>query len=40
MKPLFLTEDNPVWVLKEESDLNSIFMLGDCVGERLTLEVA
>ena len=34
-----LPADNPVRTLEEESRLNSILMLGDCVGERLTLEV-
>ena len=33
MKPLFPTVDNPVWALKEESRLSSIFMLDDYVGE-------
>ena len=38
MKPIFPTVDNST--LKGESHLNSILMLSDCVGERLTLEVA
>ena len=37
VKHLFHIIDNPVWALKEESHLNSISMLSDCVGERLTL---
>ena len=40
MKPLFPTLDNPVLAMKEKSRLNSVLMLGDCVSERLTLEVA
>ena len=34
------TVDNSVGVKKEESSLNSILMLSECVVERLTIEVA
>ena len=34
------TADYPVRILEEESCLSSILMLGDCVDEKLTLEVA
>ena len=39
VKLLSSTADNPVPVQEEESPLNSILMLVDCVGERWTLEV-
>ena len=39
MEPLSPTIDNPVWFMEKESQLNSVFMLGDCVHERLALEV-
>ena len=39
VKLLSSTADNPVQVQEEESPLNSILMLVDCVGERWTLEV-
>ena len=39
MKALSLTADKPFCALEEELRLNSILMLGDCVGERLTLDV-
>ena len=39
MKSLYPIVDKPVGTLGEESRLNSILMLGECVGERLTLEV-
>ena len=38
--PISPTANNPLRVLEEESRLNSILMLRNCVGERLTLEVA
>ena len=40
LAPISPTANNPVRVLEEESRLNSILMLRNCVGERLTLEVA
>ena len=39
MKPLSPTADNPVRALEEESKFNSILVLGDHAGERLTLKV-
>ena len=39
MCPVSPTADNPVSAMEEESRLNSILMLGDCVSKRLSLEV-
>ena len=39
MKPLSPIAETWVLALGEESSLNSVFMLHDCVGERLTLRV-
>ena len=33
------SDDNVVWILAEESRLNSILMLCDCTGERLSLQI-
>ena len=39
MKPLSPNADNPVRILEEELRLNGVLVVGECVGERLTLEV-